>query len=111
MKDDAQTATAGTYAPSEDFVAKAHVDVARYDEMYARSISDPDGFWGEQAQRLDWMARPTKIKDTNFDFGNVSIKWFEDGVLNVAYNCIDRHLPARAEQTAIIFEPDNPEDP
>ncbi|WP_260350376.1 acetate--CoA ligase, partial [Alloyangia mangrovi] len=98
-------------APSEDFVAKAHVDVARYDEMYARSISDPDGFWGEQAQRLDWMARPTKIKDTNFDFGNVSIKWFEDGVLNVAYNCIDRHLPARAEQTAIIFEPDNPEDP
>uniref|UniRef100_A0A2A3JPW4 Acetyl-coenzyme A synthetase n=1 Tax=Alloyangia mangrovi TaxID=1779329 RepID=A0A2A3JPW4_9RHOB len=99
------------HAPSEDFVAKAHVDVARYDEMYARSISDPDGFWGEQAQRLDWMARPTKIKDTNFDFGNVSIKWFEDGVLNVAYNCIDRHLPARAEQTAIIFEPDNPEDP
>ncbi|MCT4373653.1 acetate--CoA ligase [Yangia mangrovi] len=92
-------------------MAKAHVDVARYDEMYARSISDPDGFWGEQAQRLDWMARPTKIKDTNFDFGNVSIKWFEDGVLNVAYNCIDRHLPARAEQTAIIFEPDNPEDP
>ncbi|MBE9640991.1 acetate--CoA ligase, partial [Salipiger mangrovisoli] len=76
-----------------------------------RSIADPDGFWGEQAQRLDWMARPTKIKDTNFVFGNVSIKWFEDGVLNVAYNCIDRHLPARAAQTAILFEPDNPEDP
>ncbi|WP_226629919.1 acetate--CoA ligase, partial [Alloyangia pacifica] len=97
--------------PSEDFVAEAHVDAARYDEMYARSISDPDGFWGEQAQRLDWMARPTKIKDTNFDFGQVSIKWFEDGVLNVAHNCVDRHLPARAAQTAIIFEPDNPEDP
>ena len=99
------------HAPSEDFVAKAHIDAARYDEMYARSISDPEGFWGEQAQRLDWMARPTKIKDSSFDFGNVSIKWFEDGVLNVAYNCIDRHLPARAEQTAIIFEPDSPEDP
>ncbi|WP_343503807.1 acetate--CoA ligase [Alloyangia pacifica] len=111
MKDDAQTASAGSYAPSADFVAKAHIDAARYDEMYARSISDPEGFWGEQAQRLDWMARPTKIKDSCFDFGNVSIKWFEDGVLNVAYNCIDRHLPARAKQTAIIFEPDNPEDP
>ncbi|AWI83247.1 acetate--CoA ligase [Alloyangia pacifica] len=111
MKDDAQTASAGSYAPSADFVAKAHIDAARYDEMYARSISDPEGFWGEQAQRLDWMARPTKIKDSCFDFGNVSIKWFEDGVLNVAYNCIDRHLPARAEQTAIIFEPDSPEDP
>ncbi|SDH64702.1 AMP-binding protein, partial [Alloyangia pacifica] len=99
------------HPPSEDFVAKALVDAARYEEMYARSVADPDGFWGEQAQRLDWMARPTKIKDTNFDFGNVSIKWFEDGVLNVAHNCIDRHLPARANQTAIIFEPDNPEDP
>ncbi|WP_353471889.1 acetate--CoA ligase [Salipiger sp. H15] len=111
MKDDAQTAITGTYAPSEDFVATAHVDAARYEEMYARSIADPDGFWAEQAQRLDWMARPTRIKDTSFELGKVSIKWFEDGVLNVAYNCIDRHLPARAGQTAIIFEPDNPEDP
>ncbi|WP_353472777.1 acetate--CoA ligase [Salipiger sp. H15] len=99
------------HPPSEDFVATAHVDAARYEEMYARSIADPDGFWAEQAQRLDWMARPTRIKDTSFELGKVSIKWFEDGVLNVAYNCIDRHLPARAGQTAIIFEPDNPEDP
>ncbi|NDW02779.1 acetate--CoA ligase, partial [Salipiger sp. PrR002] len=62
------------------------------------------------AQRLEWMARPTKIKDTCFDFGKVDIKWFEDGVLNVAHNCIDRHLPERANQTAIIFEPDEPSD-
>ncbi|RAK20753.1 acetyl-CoA synthetase, partial [Salipiger aestuarii] len=100
-----------TYAPSPEFAANAHVSAARYDEMYARSISDPDGFWADQARRLDWMARPTRIKNTCFDFGKVSIKWFEDGVLNVAYNCVDRHLPARADQTAIIFEPDNPDDP
>ena len=110
MKDDVQT-DAATYPPSSDFVSHAHVDGAAYDEMYARSISDPEGFWAEQAQRLEWMARPMKIKNTRFDFGNVDIKWYEDGVLNVAYNCIDRHLPARANQTAIIFEPDEPGDP
>ncbi|MCA1284373.1 acetyl-coenzyme A synthetase N-terminal domain-containing protein, partial [Salipiger bermudensis] len=111
MKDDAQTAAAGTYPPSSDFVSNAHVDAAKYDEMYARSISDPEGFWADEAQRLDWMARPTRIKNTSFEFGRVDIKWFEDGVLNVAYNCVDRHLKTRANQTAIIFEPDNPEDP
>ena len=111
MKDDAQTAAAGTYPPSSDFVSKAHVDAAKYDEMYARSISDPEGFWADEAQRLDWMARPTRIKNTSFEFGKVDIKWFEDGVLNVAYNCVDRHLKTRANQTAIIFEPDNPDDP
>ncbi|MGR3377001.1 acetyl-coenzyme A synthetase N-terminal domain-containing protein, partial [Salipiger abyssi] len=84
MKDDAQTTAADTYPPSSDFVSGAHVDAARYDEMYARSLSDPDGFWADQAQRLDWMARPTKIKNTCFDFGKVDIKWYEDGVLNVA---------------------------
>ncbi|EPX85049.1 acetate--CoA ligase [Salipiger mucosus] len=110
MKDDQSTAT-GVYAPSSDFVSTAHVDAARYDEMYARSISDPEGFWAEQAQRLDWVEAPRTIKNTCFDFGKVDIKWFEDGVLNVAYNCIDRHLKDRADQTAIIFEPDNPEDP
>ena len=111
MKDDAQTAAAGTYPPSSDFVSNAHVDAAKYDEMYARSISDPEGFWADEAQRLDWMARPTRIKNTNFEFGRVDIKWFEDGVLNVAYNCVDRHLKTRANQTAIIFEPDEPGDP
>ena len=79
--------------------------------MYARALSDPDGFWAEQAERLEWISAPTKIKDTCFEFGRVDIKWFEDGVLNVAYNCVDRHLKTRANQTAIIFEPDNPEDP
>ncbi|WP_375261977.1 acetate--CoA ligase [Palleronia sp.] len=93
-------------APSEEFAASAHIDRARYDELYARSIQDPDGFWGEQAKRLDWIKAPTKVKNTNFDYGNVSIKWFEDGTLNVAANCIDRHLKDRGDQTAIIWVPD-----
>jgi acetyl-CoA synthetase len=76
--------------------------------MYARSIEDPEGFWGEQAKRLDWAKAPTKIKDVNFDYGSVSIKWYEDGKLNVAENCIDRHLETRGDRTAIIWEPDEP---
>jgi acetyl-CoA synthetase len=101
-----------TYPPSADFVKSAHVDAARYKEMYAASIADPDKFWGEEARkRLDWITPFTKVKDTNFELGNVSIKWFEDGVLNVAANCIDRHLETRGDQTAIIFEPDEPTDP
>ena len=97
-----------TYPPSDDFVSKAHVDAAKYEEMYAASVNDPEGFWKEQAGRLDWFEFPTRIKNTSFDSDNVSIKWFEDGVLNVAHNCIDRHLETRADQTAIIFEPDDP---
>ncbi|MHA6344870.1 acetate--CoA ligase [Roseivivax sp. CAU 1761] len=97
-----------TFAPRDEIVSRAHVDAARYDEMYKRSIEDSDGFWLEQAGRLDWMTAPTKARDARFDFGQVSIKWFEDGRLNVAANCIDRHLAARGDQTAIIWEPDDP---
>ena len=99
-----------TYPPSDTLTSKAHVDAAKYDEMYARSISDPEGFWGEMAERIDWIKKPTKIKNTSFAPGNVSIKWFEDGSLNVAANCVDRHLAARGDQTAIIWEPDEPTD-
>ncbi|MGP6088284.1 acetate--CoA ligase, partial [Antarctobacter jejuensis] len=74
------------------------------------SVADPEAFWAEQAQRLDWIKAPTKIKNTDFTLGQVSIKWFEDGTLNVAANCIDRHLEKRGDQTAIIFEPDDPEE-
>ncbi|WP_375691022.1 acetate--CoA ligase [Pseudooceanicola sp. LIPI14-2-Ac024] len=100
------------YPPSNDFVAKAHVDAKTYEEMYKASIEDPDTFWGGQAkERLDWITPFTKVKNATFDLGKVNIKWFEDGVLNVAYNCIDRHLDSRGDQTAIIFEPDEPGDP
>lgn len=86
----------------------AHLLPDGYARMYAESISDPEGFWRREGQRLDWIQPYTKVKDTDFTMGNVSIKWFEDGVLNASVNCIDRHLPKRANQTAIIFEPDDP---
>ncbi|MEO0486835.1 MAG: acetate--CoA ligase [Pseudomonadota bacterium] len=84
-----------------------HVDAAGYAEMYARSVSDPDAFWGEAGQRLDWMTPYTTVKNTSFAPGNIDIRWFEDGTLNVAANCIDRHLETRGDQTAIIWEPDD----
>jgi acetyl-CoA synthetase len=92
--------------PSE-WSKRAYVDAAKYDAMYARSISDPDAFWAEHGRRIDWIKPFTKVKNTNFSDG-VSIKWFEDGIANVAYNCIDRHLAQRADQTAIIWEGDDP---
>ena len=96
------------YDVPADWAKRAWIDDAKYKEMYARSMSDPNGFWAEQAKRLDWMKSPTKIENTSFAPGNISIKWFEDGVLNAAYNCIDRHLAKRADQTAIIWEGDDP---
>ncbi|MEJ2029349.1 MAG: acetate--CoA ligase, partial [Maritimibacter sp.] len=96
------------HPPSADFVAHAKIDAAKYEEMYARSVSDPDGFWGEAADRLDWMTKPTKVKNTSFAYPDVSIKWFEDGALNVAANCIDRHVATRGDQVAIIWEADDP---
>jgi len=99
-----------TYAPSADFAANAHIDAAKYEEMYAASISDPVAFWAEHGKRIDWIKPYSRVKDVNYDFGNVSIKWFEDGTLNVAANCVDRHLATRGDQTAIIWEPDEPTD-
>jgi acetyl-CoA synthetase len=98
------------YAVPAAWKKKAHVDDAGYQKMYAESVKDPSKFWGKQAKRLDWFKAPTKIKNTSFDYNNVSIKWYEDGVTNVSVNCIDRHLKKRANQTAIIWEGDNPYD-
>src|SRR4051812_33620029 len=88
--------------------SRATIKAADYRAMYQRSLKDPNGFWAEQAKRLHWYRAPTTIKSTSFGPGDVSIKWFEDGVTNVAYNCIDRHLPQRADQVAIIWEGDDP---
>jgi acetyl-CoA synthetase len=87
---------------------RAFVSDAEYKKMYAESVSAPDKFWAKHAKRLDWFTAPKKIKNTSFAYDNVSIKWFEDGVLNVSVNCIDRHLKKRANQTAIIWEGDDP---
>ncbi|MTH79662.1 acetate--CoA ligase [Paracoccus aestuariivivens] len=84
---------------------------ADYQRLYDESISDPAGFWGREGKRIDWIHPYSVVKNTDFSMGKVSIKWFEDGILNASVNCIDRHLPTRANQTAIIFEPDDPKAP
>ncbi|HEX2366283.1 MAG TPA: AMP-binding protein, partial [Bradyrhizobium sp.] len=89
---------------------RAFIDDAKYQEMYARSIKDPNGFWAEQAKRIDWIKPFSKVKNTSYDPHHVSIKWFEDGTLNACYNCVDRHLAKRGDQTAIIWEGDDPKD-
>jgi acetyl-CoA synthetase len=101
---------AHVYPVPASWKKRAFINEAGYKSMYADSVKNPDKFWAKQAKRLDWFKAPTKIKNTSFAYENVSIKWFEDGVLNVSYNCIDRHLKKRANQTAIIWEGDNPYD-
>jgi acetyl-CoA synthetase len=96
------------YDVSAEWAKRAWVGKAKYEEMYKRSLADPQGFWAEHGKRIDWITPYTKVKNTSFDVHNVSIKWFEDGVTNVAHNCVDRHLPKRANQTAIIWEGDDP---
>lgn len=98
------------FPPSSAFAANAHINATKYAEMYATSIADPDAFWHEHGKRIDWIKPFSITKNVSYAHPNVSIKWFEDGVLNVSANCIDRHLETRGEQTAIIWEGDNPED-
>ena len=95
--------------PVPESVAKdAWIDNDQYLEMYRRSVDDPEGFWSEQAGRIDWIKPFTKVKDVDYT-GDVRIRWFEDGTLNASANCIDRHLEKRGGQTAILWEPDDPD--
>ena len=98
------------YPVPAEWAARAWVDDAKYQEMYERSMSDPEGFWGEMGQRLDWMKPYTTVKNTSFGPGDVDIKWYEDGTLNVCVNCVDRHVETRGDQVAIIWEGDDPTD-
>ncbi|MBT4702411.1 MAG: acetate--CoA ligase [Rhodospirillaceae bacterium] len=94
--------------PVADEVAnRAWADNDKYLEMYKQSVDDPEGFWGEEGKRIDWIKPYTKIKNTTYD-KPVSIKWYEDGTLNASANCLDRHLATRGDQTAIIWEGDDP---
>ncbi len=95
--------------PVPEAIARAaHCDEAKYREMYRRSVADPEGFWAEQAKRIDWVKFPTRIKDVDFA-ADARIRWYEDGLLNVSYNCLDRHLATRGDQTAILWEGDDPD--
>ena len=93
---------------SAEWQSHAHIDNKKYLEMYQASVETPDEFWGEQGKRLDWIKPYTVVKNTSYDYDNVSIKWFEDGTLNVCANCVDRHLETRGDQVAIIWEGDDP---
>jgi acetyl-CoA synthetase len=95
------------YAVPAEWAKRAYLDDAGYKAMYARSVDDPNRFWAEQGKRVDWIKPFTKVKNTDFN-APVSIKWFEDGTLNVSANCLDRHLEKRGDQVAIIWEGDDP---
>ncbi|MCW8881873.1 MAG: acetate--CoA ligase [Sedimenticola sp.] len=95
------------YPVSADTAAQAHIDAAKYKAMYQRSVEDPDGFWGDAAEEfLTWSKKWDKVSE--WDFNDANIKWFQGGKLNVSYNCLDRHLDTRGDQTALIWESDNP---
>ena len=99
-----------TYPVPADFAAKANLTPEKYREMYAASIADPEAFWAEQGKRLDWMTPYTVVKDVSWETGDLHVKWYSDGVLNVSANCIDRHLATRGDKAAFIWEGDDPAD-
>ena len=91
-----------------EWAKRAYVDDVGYRAMHAAALADPEAFWGKHGQRLDWIKPYTKVKDTSFNEADFHIRWYEDGVLNVSANCIDRHLAKRGDQIAIIWEGDDP---
>nr|WP_306264145.1 acetate--CoA ligase [Pararhizobium sp. IMCC3301] len=95
----------------ESWAESAHIDKQSYQKMYQASVDDPETFWAEHGKRIDWIKPFTKVKNTSFAYEDVSIKWYEDGQLNVSANCVDRHLATRGDQTAIIWEQDDPDAP
>jgi acetyl-CoA synthetase len=97
-----------TYPVIPAAMERTHVNQERYEEMYAQSVDDNTGFWSEQARRINWIKPFSKVRDVSWDRSDVYIRWFEDGTLNACYNCVDRHLETRADQTAIIWEGDDP---
>ena len=100
-----------TYPVPAEFAAQANIDDAQYQAMYQQSISDPEGFWGEQADKyVTWFKKWDKVIDWSFGKDDLHIEWFKGATLNVSYNCLDRHLESRGDQVAIIWEGDNPEE-
>jgi acetyl-CoA synthetase len=102
--------TTNRYAVPEAFAVRALVQRKQYDQMYGESIEDPEGFWGHIGRRIDWMEDFSRVKDSSFAEGDFHIRWYQGGKLNVAGNCLDRHLQTRGDKTAIIWEGDDPAD-
>lgn len=101
----------GIYPVPEHWAKNALVDAAQYQQMYARSVTEPERFWAEEAQRLDWMRPFSQVKTTSFSADDFGISWFADGTLNLSANCLDRHLAERGDAIAILWEPDDPAEP
>jgi acetyl-CoA synthetase len=99
------------YPVPAEWAANALVDEAGYFAMYRQSVEDPEAFWAEHGQRLDWIKPYTKVKNTSFHEADFGIRWFEDGTLNLSANCLDRHLATRGDDIAILWEPDGPGEP
>jgi len=97
------------FQPSQALAKHAHIDAKGYEALYAESIADPDGFWAEHGKRIDWIKPYSQISDVSYDASDLHIKWYADGTLNSAANCLDRHLAERGDQTAIIWEGDEPD--
>ena len=93
---------------AKEHEARAWVNAGKYASMYDQSVGDPQGFWAQHGRRVDWIKPYTQIKDVSYDAADLHIRWFHDGTLNVSANCIDRHLAARGDRVAIIWEGDNP---
>ena len=96
------------YKVSTELASNSKIDSARYEAMYRHSIEDNEGFWGEQGKRIDWMKPYSIVKDVSFAKEDLHIRWYDDGSLNACYNCVDRHLPAKADDVAIIWVGDDP---
>ncbi len=99
------------YPVPKEWAERAFIDRAKYESLYKASVENPEAFWREQAQRIDWIEPFHEVKDVSYDADDLHIRWFADGKLNVSANCLDRHLAARGDQTAIIWEPDDPSEP
>jgi len=97
------------FQPDAAFQQKAHIDGAGYNALYQASIENPDAFWAEHGKRIDWIKPYSQISDVSYNAEDLHIKWFADGTLNAAANCLDRHLTTRGDQTAIIWEGDEPD--
>lgn len=105
----AYSGQADTYDASAQFKERAWISSREeYDEMYRRSVEDPEGFWREQAERIDWFSPFDTVKDVSYASRDLHVRWYDGGTLNACYNCVDRHLEEHADRTAFIFEPDDP---
>ena len=99
------------YPVPDAFAARARIKRDDYEHLYAQSVREPDAFWANVAQRIEWMKAPTQIKDVSFRPEDFRIRWYADGELNASVSCLDRHLATRGDKTALIFEQDDPSKP